>query len=74
MDAAAKVLAHQDSRFKTAAAFAIGQLGAEGKAQANAIAKLLDDTTEDRSQHINCVAGIEMKAPSAIRIPACAAM
>jgi len=73
--AAAKFLTHQDPRFKAAAANAIAGAGAKAcKSQADVLNGLLDDTTEDQSQLINAVAGIEVKAPSTVRIPACAAM
>lgn len=73
--AAAKVLSHQDARFKAAAATAIASAGASAlQSQVDVLNGLLDDTTEDQSQLINAVAGIEVKAPSTVRIPACAAM
>jgi len=72
---AAKILSHQDPRFKAAAANAIAGAGAKAcKSQASLLNGLLDDTTEDQSQLINAIAGIEVKAPSTVRIPACAAM
>merc|ERR1712151_633633 len=73
--AAARILSHQDPRFKAAAANAIAGAGAKAcKSQAKVLCGLLSDTTEDQSQLINVVAGIEAKTPSAVRIPACAAM
>eukprot|EP00928_Gymnodinium_smaydae_P081780 TRINITY_DN65243_c0_g1_i1.p1 TRINITY_DN65243_c0_g1~~TRINITY_DN65243_c0_g1_i1.p1 ORF type:complete len:557 (+),score=112.20 TRINITY_DN65243_c0_g1_i1:50-1720(+) len=71
---ASAILGHQESRFRAAAAVAIGSTKAYGKSKAANIARLLDDTTEDRSQLVNCKAGIEIRVPSSARIPACAAM
>jgi len=72
--AAGELLGHQDSRFKAAAALAIAGLKEKGLPQAEAVAALLEDLTEDRSQLVNCMAGVEQKAPAGARIPACAAM
>eukprot|EP00929_Paragymnodinium_shiwhaense_P021613 TRINITY_DN14054_c0_g1_i1.p1 TRINITY_DN14054_c0_g1~~TRINITY_DN14054_c0_g1_i1.p1 ORF type:complete len:557 (-),score=173.74 TRINITY_DN14054_c0_g1_i1:162-1832(-) len=71
---ATEVLVHQDSRFKAAAAFALAGVKEHALPQAAAVAALLDDLSEDRSQLLNCMAGVEPKAPPSVRIPACAAM
>merc|ERR1719356_1645355 len=71
---ASKFLSHPDRRFRTSAAMAIGLAKVQTNNQSELLRKLLDDTTEDQSQIINSIAGIEPKSPSTFRIPACAAM
>jgi HEAT repeat protein len=72
-DAAASGLKTSDIRYKAASAMALGNIGKEAKRHAASLAPLLQDTSEDTSQLIHKVAGIEMKCPPTLRIPACAA-
>merc|ERR1711959_761391 len=48
----AKLLKSQDIRFKSAAALALGSIGSEAKRHGDAVAALMEDTSEDRSQLI----------------------
>merc|ERR1711972_551528 len=50
-----------------------GSAGPAAASQAGAIAKLLEDTSEDKTQLVYCVAGIQTKAPMTMCMPACAA-
>lgn len=68
----AKLLSSQDIRFKASAALALGNFGSKASKYGDAIAALLEDVSEDRSQLIYTVAGIERKSPAIMRIPACA--
>merc|ERR1719350_69796 len=63
-----------DAYIKGAAAFAIGCAGEKAKSQADEIAKLLTEVTEDTRLQPNVAAGIERRMPAEIRIPACAAI
>jgi HEAT repeat protein len=72
LDPVAEVLNSQDIRFKSAAALSLGSAGHEAKKYGDAIAALLQDTSEDRSQLIYTIAGIERRCPAVLRIPACA--
>eukprot|EP00450_Noctiluca_scintillans_P020969 CAMPEP_0194513864 /NCGR_PEP_ID=MMETSP0253-20130528/46151_1 /TAXON_ID=2966 /ORGANISM="Noctiluca scintillans" /LENGTH=504 /DNA_ID=CAMNT_0039357447 /DNA_START=122 /DNA_END=1636 /DNA_ORIENTATION=- len=59
---------------KGAAAFALGSIGGKAKDQAREIAKLLEETLEDKSQAPDLAAGIQSRLPAELRFPACAAI
>lgn len=69
----AALLRSPEVRTKAAAASALGAVGPKAGPYADDIANFLSDSTEDRSQLVYTVAGIEYKSPSTLRIPACAA-
>lgn len=70
---ASQLLQHQDPKFKAAAAAAIGAVGSAAASCAPSLAAVLQDDSEDKSQEPLCVAGIEYRSPSLMRVPACGA-
>lgn len=73
LPAAASGLTAGEARARAASALAIGSVGPAASSQAGAVAALLSDTAEDKTQLVKCVAGIECKAPMVLAIPAAAA-
>mmetsp|Transcript_129235 Transcript_129235/g.275652 ORF Transcript_129235/g.275652 Transcript_129235/m.275652 type:complete len:560 (-) Transcript_129235:93-1772(-) len=70
---ASKLLSSTDTGVKAAAALCIGAMGPDASSQAAALMPLLSDASEDNSQQVYCVAGIETKVPASLKIPCCAA-
>eukprot|EP00747_Dinoflagellata_sp_TGD_P147899 gnl/TRDRNA2_/TRDRNA2_176860_c6_seq1.p1 gnl/TRDRNA2_/TRDRNA2_176860_c6~~gnl/TRDRNA2_/TRDRNA2_176860_c6_seq1.p1 ORF type:complete len:571 (-),score=150.23 gnl/TRDRNA2_/TRDRNA2_176860_c6_seq1:378-2009(-) len=67
------LLSNSDAGIKAAAATALGSIGADAASQAEAVAGLLKDTSEDDSSVMMSIAGMHRRVAAGLRKPACAA-